>query len=833
MVFIGLGFEPQRRTLTGLVQDSKSSASSYVHHFVNESKTWLDAQSYCRENYTDLATIDNMEEINTLLKTVNGSYADFAWIGGYDDLDSWRWSLDEDSERGSGWNREPDNYNGKELCVFIRSDGKWSDGDCNNHLTFVCYNGRTVTEGYVWVNQLMPWAEAQHYCRQHYKDLARVRNQADNEKIRNLTGGFEAWIGLYRTRVWSDQHVAVYENWRPATTYSPGQPDNGLYAYWEQGNQQCAAVSLSDSGQWTDEDCLATFPFICYSKLCTGSLCTHQYDFITENMTWTEAQSYCREKYTDLATIENMEDMGSLLDTVYGTYSGLAWIGLYDDLNSWKWSLDDGPFYRGKERSFRNWFQYKQRNWFGNTLCVHLSGLDGIWWGASCYISLAFICFDGRVNAGERYVLVYQYLNWTEAQRYCREHYTDLVSVRNESESQKIRLLLYKYNYSRSVWIGLYTTRSWSDRSNSSFSNWYPGQPDNSGQDEYCTAVLTESGKWADENCGQDFPFFCYSSTRSISHQYHFVNESKNWTQAQRYCRESYTDLATIDNVKEMNSLLNAVNESYWGLAWIGLYDNLNDWRWSLDDDAFYEEGEREFRGWYHEPNNYGGNELCVFMYYTGEWFDLQCNQRLGFVCYNGTSNMYVWVSEKMTWEEAQRFCRANHTDLASVRNETELKKILSVTQDFEVWIGLYRNRLWSDQSNSTFAYWRPEIQTHIIAEPDNGLYSNGQLGNQHCTAMDNTGKWTDENCSARYFLRRRRIGKGTHQLRVDGVFNSPDCWFHTFDDLGSRNNDRLFEVGEGNNSVSISHTCVNMVQGFVDAFCCNFGRTSSKLRPQ
>lgn len=120
---------------------AKSSASSHVHHFVNESKTWLDAQSYCRENYTDLATIDNMEEINTLLKTVNGSYADFAWIGGYDDLDSWRWSLDEDSERGSGWNREPDNYNGKELCVFIRSDGKWSDGDCNNHLTFVCYNG--------------------------------------------------------------------------------------------------------------------------------------------------------------------------------------------------------------------------------------------------------------------------------------------------------------------------------------------------------------------------------------------------------------------------------------------------------------------------------------------------------------------------------------------------------------------------------------------------------------------------------------------------------------------------------------------------------------------
>ncbi|KAF5897598.1 macrophage mannose receptor 1-like, partial [Clarias magur] len=78
--------------------------------------------------------------------------------------------------------------------------------------------------------------------------------------------------------------------------------------------------------------------------------------------------------------------------------------------------------------------------------------------------------------------------------------------------------------------------------------------------------------------------------TSSISHQYHFVNEYKNWTQAQRYCRVNYTDLATIDNMKEINSLLNAVNESYKGLAWIGLYDNLDDWRWSLDDDAFYNE---------------------------------------------------------------------------------------------------------------------------------------------------------------------------------------------------------------------------------------------------
>lgn len=118
----------------------------------------------------------------------------------------------------------------------------------------------------------------------------------------------------------------------------------------------------------------------------------------------------------------------------------------------------------------------------------------------------------------------------------------------------------------------------------------------------------------------------------------------------------------------------------------------------------------------------------------------------------SGTNSIYVKIPEKMNWEEAQRFCRVKHTDLASVRNENELQKILSIMHDdYEVWIGLYRSRLWSDQSNSTFTYWRPEIQSSPMPEPDNGLYSYGQHGAQHCTSVDSTGKWTDENCLASF----------------------------------------------------------------------------------
>uniref|UniRef100_A0A671QNM2 C-type lectin domain-containing protein n=1 Tax=Sinocyclocheilus anshuiensis TaxID=1608454 RepID=A0A671QNM2_9TELE len=126
-----------------------------------------------------------------------------------------------------------------------------------------------------------------------------------------------------------------------------------------------------------------------------------------------------------------------------------------------------------------------------------------------------------------------------------------------------------------------------------------------------------------------------FTQSLASSRQYHFVNESKTWTEAQRYCRQNYTDLATIDNMEEMNRLINTVNGTYNDSAWIGEYDDVNSWRWSLEDNDFYQEGERDFRNWYHEPDNSGGNQLCVYMS-NGKWYDMSCDNTLPFVCYDG-----------------------------------------------------------------------------------------------------------------------------------------------------------------------------------------------------
>ncbi|KAL0162986.1 hypothetical protein M9458_042382, partial [Cirrhinus mrigala] len=67
------------------------------------------------------------------------------------------------------------------------------------------------------------------------------------------------------------------------------------------------------------------------------------------------AQRYCREKYTDLATTENEQQTVQLTDTVNDDSIDLAWIGRKDDLNSWKWTLEESDFFKAGEKSFRNW----------------------------------------------------------------------------------------------------------------------------------------------------------------------------------------------------------------------------------------------------------------------------------------------------------------------------------------------------------------------------------------------------------------------------------------------------------------------------------------------
>ncbi|XP_071314878.1 macrophage mannose receptor 1-like [Trachinotus anak] len=252
------------------------------------------------------------------------------------------------------------------------------------------------------------------------------------------------------------------------------------------------------------------------SALCAVSLqAARQYHFVYEQKNMTEALSYCREKYRDLATIENMEDvnileqmvdLNQMVDSEYR-----AWIGLYDDENSWRWSLSDGSFYTQGETEFRNWASIEPNNNGGREHCGVINN-DGTWNDFVCGGAIPAVCADVTGLGKTEYVFINKNMNWTEAQSYCRAHHTDLVSVRNSLENEKVTKLVTS---STRVWIGLYRDSwKWLDGNNSSFRFWKVAnnEPNNKYWRERCvSADFNKYGEWEDWNCDLTRAFICHS----------------------------------------------------------------------------------------------------------------------------------------------------------------------------------------------------------------------------------------------------------------------------------------------------------------------------------
>ncbi|XP_073678893.1 secretory phospholipase A2 receptor-like [Garra rufa] len=185
------------------------------------------------------------------------------------------------------------------------------------------------------------------------------------------------------------------------------------------------------------------------------------------------------------------------------------------------------------------------------------------------------------------------------------------------------------------------------------------------------------------------------SSSAGALHQYHFVNQKMNWTEAQRYCRENHTDLVTITDIQEENDIKQLVNGKS---VWIGL--SLT-WIWSLSDPAFYTANESRYRNWSSKPQQQdcvymdckngqtSGNEQNSGIGHEGKWRDANCNDTKHFICYN---DKLVLVRENKTWPEALRHCRNIGRDLVSVDSEQMQQSVMYMTvnaSSTHVWLGL------------------------------------------------------------------------------------------------------------------------------------------------
>ncbi|KAF7226528.1 neurocan core protein-like [Nothobranchius furzeri] len=190
-----------------------------------------------------------------------------------------------------------------------------------------------------------------------------------------------------------------------------------------------------------------------------------------------------------------------------------------------------------------------------------------------------------------------------------------------------------------------------------------------------------------------------------------------------------------MEDMKDMNVVLNYVGNSYSDAIWIGLYKGNNPrFIWSLADKDLYKAGERTYFKW---GSNTGNN--CVTLR-NGIIYTTYCYYGLNAVCFDRTkqgADQY-WLSDKMIWTAARDFCRQNHTDLVSLRNDAEYQTVQAIINGETVYIGLFYDPwVWSDLSDSSFRFWRPSQAVSAV-------------GTQNCVAMlkVESGKWGDRSCA-------------------------------------------------------------------------------------
>ncbi|XP_023202400.1 macrophage mannose receptor 1-like isoform X2 [Xiphophorus maculatus] len=299
----------------------------YQFHYINKNKTWTEAQQYCREKHTDLATVTNMKDMKRL-NNISAGYQSEAWIGLISKpafTRTWFWSLPgvEFSESETNWNPgEPNDggNQGSENCVIVNKNLSWIDNSCQTPNHFICYNDKKT------------WQEAQSYCRENHTDLISGTKQLQDGAVKNVMDSRSDYshIGLFRdTWRWSDISSFSFRHW------------NNDFNYPESNSGQCATTVFNDGGRWTNVDCDNKKPFICYED---------KVILIKENKTWEDALTYCRDHYHDLVTITNMDDQRWIQEKVKNASTPFVWIGLHYiwSLRFWVWVSDE-------EVSYENW----------------------------------------------------------------------------------------------------------------------------------------------------------------------------------------------------------------------------------------------------------------------------------------------------------------------------------------------------------------------------------------------------------------------------------------------------------------------------------------------
>uniref|UniRef100_A0A3B4G7Y3 C-type lectin domain-containing protein n=1 Tax=Pundamilia nyererei TaxID=303518 RepID=A0A3B4G7Y3_9CICH len=100
----------------------------------------------------------------------------------------------------------------------------------------------------------------------------------------------------------------------------------------------------------------------------------------------------------------------------------------------------------------------------------------------------------------------------------------------------------------------------------------------------------------------------------------------KTWYEAQSYCREKCIDLLTFDNMKQIETIVNFLENKYNDAVWFGLWKGKTQrWHWSMPSNDFY-----NYLPWGSNTNYNCGT------YENRSLSSDPCHHAKNFICFDG-----------------------------------------------------------------------------------------------------------------------------------------------------------------------------------------------------
>ncbi|MGH0181010.1 UNVERIFIED_CONTAM: hypothetical protein FKN15_005023 [Acipenser sinensis] len=402
------------------------------------------------------------------------------------------------------------------------------------------------------VYDVMTWDQARQHCQSNFIDLVNVPSEEEMQAVKALiswVSEYTFWLGLRRNTVsspweWSTGVAFQYSNWLSR------EPD---------ANGECG--TMIPTGEWGAEPCADLHSFVCLADLqdtttvqfdssqtedgeqqsqhpstmaspsppaAAVTLVPEELHLISDSMVWPEAWQYCRDHYTDLVSLTSLAAQNRVSELVRNSTASRFWIGLHRTVvyDNWYWVADpqNTTTVQSDSQNSPTTGPAASQTQDGGEQSQLPSTMGSTSRASSPWHSISWLSGTSPAvtvtPVPEELHLISDSMVWPEAWQYCRDHYTDLVSLTSLAAQNRVSELVRNSTASR-FWIGLHRTVLYDNwywvagkdkRAPLNYTNWAPGEPNNPYYEHCGEMVLGEDGRaeWNDLCCYEQLPFICF-----------------------------------------------------------------------------------------------------------------------------------------------------------------------------------------------------------------------------------------------------------------------------------------------------------------------------------